>query len=285
MRAEGPTHPGSSVPDITLIEGNMVLVEKRAHLILEVSLAMVRLLPVDISNQRTKIGRADGKQTVPALPRKSADTLLFHPGGRAGFDLGDNLGRRSCRGQSHRKMNVVSDASCSETLAIQFARGSRKIHVKSRQNVIIDQRDAIFGTEDDMNQVEAQRLRHCCDYMSGLQPSTALANTYLGLRPRLICHRTYGPQSLPTPDKATYQPRPKAWNPNRSNPLGRSSIRRKRQRRDNIPAWAEGPGKQPRARLQPCRNIHRRKGALAPGVHNLVAAGEFNQRRTEESHV
>jgi hypothetical protein len=193
MRAEGPTHPGSSVPDITLIEGNMVLVEKNSHLVLEVSLAMVRLLPVDISNQRTKIGRADGKQTVPALPRKSADTLLFHPGGGGGFDLGDNLCRRSCRGQSHRKMNVVSDASCSETLAIQFARGSRKIRVKSRQNVIIDQRDAIFGTEDDMNQVEAQRLRHCCDYMSGLQPSTTPANTYLGLRPRLICHRTYGP--------------------------------------------------------------------------------------------
>jgi hypothetical protein len=35
-----------------------------------------------------------------------------------------------------------------------------------------------------MNQVEAQRLRHCCNYMSGLQPSTAPANTYLGLRPR-----------------------------------------------------------------------------------------------------
>jgi hypothetical protein len=174
----------------------MVLVEKRAHLVLEISLAMVRLLPVDIPNQRTKIGGANGKQTVPALPRKSADTLLFHPGGRAGFNLGDNLCRRSCRGQSHRKMNVVSDASCSETLAIQFARGSRKIPVKSRQNVILDQRDAIFGTEDDMNQIEAQRLRHCCDYMSGLQPSTAPANTYLGLRPRLVCHRTYGPHCI-----------------------------------------------------------------------------------------
>src|SRR5260370_35297947 len=112
MRAEGPTHPGSSVPDITLIEGNMVLVKKHAHLILEVSLAMVRLLPVDISNQRTKIGRADGKQTVPPLPRKSADTLLFHPGGRAGFDLARTLSPRSCRGESNRKMDMVRDTSC-----------------------------------------------------------------------------------------------------------------------------------------------------------------------------
>ncbi len=92
-------------------------------------------------------------------------------------------------------MNVVSDASCPETLAIQLARGSRKIGVKSRQNVIMDQRNAIFGTEDNMNQIEAQRLRHCRNYMPGLQPSTAAANTYLGLRPRLLCHRTYGPQA------------------------------------------------------------------------------------------
>lgn len=92
-------------------------------------------------------------------------------------------------------MNVVSGASCPETLAIQLACGSRKIRVKSRQKVIIDQRNAIFGAEDNMNQVEAQRLRHCWDYMSGLQPFTALANRYLGLRPRLVCRRTYGPQA------------------------------------------------------------------------------------------
>jgi hypothetical protein len=179
----------------------MVLIEKRAHLVLEVSLAMVRLLPIDISNQRAEIGRADGKQTIPALPRKSADTLLFHPGGRAGFDLGDNLCRRSGPGQSHRKTNVVSDASYSETFAIQLARSSRKIGVESRQNVIMDQRDTIFGTEDDMDQIEAQRLRHCRNYMPGLQPSTTLANTYLGLRPRLLCHRTYGPQVPASPYK------------------------------------------------------------------------------------
>jgi hypothetical protein len=257
MRAEGPTHPGSSVPDITLIEGNMVLVEKRAHLVLKVSLAMMRLLPVNVLNQRTKIGRADGKQTVPALPRKSSDTLLFHPGGRAGFDLGDNFCSRSRRGQSHRKMNVVSDASCSETLAIQLARGSRKIGVQSRQNVIIDQRAAIFGTEDDMNQVKAQRLRHRCNYMSGLQPSTAPANTYLGLRPRLVCHRTYGPhcisvrndqqpivQTLSAKGATTYQPGVE--------PQG------------NMEQKPQGPKARhiadTRARLLPCHNRHAATG-------------------------
>jgi hypothetical protein len=53
----------------------------------------------------------------------------------------------------------------------------------------------MFRTKDDMHQVEAQSLRHRSDYMSGLQPFRELRNPYLGLRPRLICHRTFGPHS------------------------------------------------------------------------------------------
>jgi len=105
---------------------------------------------------------------------------------------------------------MVSDASCTEALTIQVARGCRKIGVKSEQNVIVDQRGAMFGAEDDMNQIEAQRLRHGSDYMSGLQPSIHFVSVYLGLltprsqkrslgtpvRPRLLCRRTFGPQCI-----------------------------------------------------------------------------------------
>jgi hypothetical protein len=44
-----------------------------------------------------------------------------------------------------------------------------------------------------MHQIETQRLRHARDYMSGLQPSTKYPTTYLGLRPRLVCGRAFGP--------------------------------------------------------------------------------------------
>jgi len=43
----------------------------------------------------------------------------------------------------------------------------------------------MFGAENDMHQIEAQRLRYWVDYMSGLQPSGGLLDPYLGLRPRL----------------------------------------------------------------------------------------------------
>jgi hypothetical protein len=58
----------------------------------------------------------------------------------------------------------------------------------------VDRRSAMFCAEDDMHQVEAQRLRHCSNYMSGLQPSRDLVNAFLGLQPRLVCRRTFSPQ-------------------------------------------------------------------------------------------
>jgi hypothetical protein len=63
----------------------------------------------------------------------------------------------------------------------------------------VDRRSTMFCAEDDMHQVEAQRLRHGSNYMSSLQPFPDLVNAYLGLRPRLICRRTFGPLSHISP--------------------------------------------------------------------------------------
>jgi hypothetical protein len=57
----------------------------------------------------------------------------------------------------------------------------------------------LFRAEYDMHQIETQRLRHRENYMSGLQPSSVPADTYLGLRPRLVCCRTSGPHPKPRP--------------------------------------------------------------------------------------
>jgi hypothetical protein len=132
------------------------------------------------------------------LPRECRNPLLLHPHGRSGFNLRNDLSRRSCRRQSHCKMNVVGNSAHSKALAIQLARGSGEISMEVRDDVFVDEWSPVFRAEDDMHQIETQRLRHGGDYMSGLQPSAVLADTYLGLRPRLVCRRTFGPQSMPT---------------------------------------------------------------------------------------
>jgi hypothetical protein len=157
---------------------------------------MVRLLLVDVTEQRADIRWANRKQTIATLPREVINPLLLHPNGGARFDLRNNLGRRSRRRQSQRKMDVVGNSTDPEAFAIQLACGPRKIGMQCRFDSIVDQRGTMFRAEDDMHQIETQGLRHGSDYMSGLQPLLGAGNVYLGLRPRLVCRRTFGPQFI-----------------------------------------------------------------------------------------
>ena len=172
----------------------MIFLEKRAHLVPEIPLGMVRLLPVDVSHESPNIRRTDREQSITTLPREIPNSLLFHPHRRSRLDLRHDLRRRFCRSQSHRKMNVITDSTNSKAFAIQFACRSRKIRMKSGTDFVVDQRGTLFRAENDMHQVETQGLRHRANYMSGLQPSPVSANTYLGLRPRLVCRQAFGLQ-------------------------------------------------------------------------------------------
>ena len=165
----------------------MILLEKRAHLVPEISFDVVRLLSADVSQKHADICRTDREQSVSSLPREIPNALLFHPNGRPRFDVGHDFRRRSGRRQPHRKMNVVGNASHAKTFAIQFARDASKIRMKAGTDIVIDRRQPVFRAEHNMHQVETQRLRHGGDYMSCLQPSPVSADTYLGLRPRLVC--------------------------------------------------------------------------------------------------
>ena len=216
----------------------MILLEKRAHLLPKIPLAVVRLLPVDVTQESVNVRWTNGKQRVSALPCKVPDTLFFHPCGGSRFDLRHDFRRRLCRPEPHREMHMIGNSAYSETLAIQFAGRSGQICVEGGKNAVVDQWSTMFRAEDDMHQVEAQRLRHRGNYMSGLQPSPVSADTYLGLRPRLVCRQAFGlrfagPSLCAGADRAdqvpnyatalsakgatTYQPGPKAQVGNVSN--------------------------------------------------------------------
>jgi hypothetical protein len=171
----------------------MILRIKRSHLVLETPLAVVRLLRLDVSHQSANVRGTHRKQPVPTLPREIFHALLFHPRRRSRFDLRHNFRRLSRRSQTQCQMNVIGHTSGPKTFAIQFSCRARQIRVQRIGNLFRYQRSTIFRAEDDMHQVETQRLRHDADYMSGLQPSTHFAQRNLGLRPRLVCGRTFGP--------------------------------------------------------------------------------------------
>ncbi len=179
----------------------MILRIKRAHLVLKTPLAVVRPLCLDVLNQRPNIRRTQGEQAISTLPGKVLHALLLHPCRRTALNLRNNLRRNLRRGQAQRQMNMVCNATCAETLAIQLPRCTRQIGVQGFGKVVSYQRPTIFRTENDMHQIEAQRLRHAQNYMSGRQPLSHSPEANLGLRPRLVCHRTLGPH---VPHRATH---------------------------------------------------------------------------------
>ncbi len=176
------------------MQRHTISLAKRAHLFLKIPLRVVRLLFVDIPHQRAEIRRADGKQTITTLPCEGGHTLLLHPNRRGCLQLGNNPRCGSGRSQSQRKMHMVRNAAGAKTFAVELAGCPRKISVQGRCDVLGNQRRAIFGTEYDMDEIQSQRLRHGGMDASGLQPSFLSATPILGLRPRLLCGRAFGPK-------------------------------------------------------------------------------------------
>ena len=183
------------IPRIPLINRQMILLAKPAHLVLETPPRVMRLLPIDVAHQRTNIRRSHRKQTILALPREPRNTPLLHPHRRRRLQLLHHLGRNARRRQPQRKMHMILNADQAKTIAPQTTRRSRKIPMQIWRGLLADQTHAAFRAENHMHQIEAQRLRHGFLNVSGLQPSIPCVTRDLGLRPRLLCARAFGPHS------------------------------------------------------------------------------------------
>lgn len=150
----------------------MILLTKSAHLVLETSLGMMLPLPVDVLHQRAQVCGSNGEQSIPTLPRKFGNALLLHPNGRRRLDLRHNL-RRGTRGSKPQcQMHMLLNATNPKAFAIELPSRTRQIRMKCRTNLLGDQRHSLFSAEDNMDEIQAQRLRHSSLDVSGLQPST-----------------------------------------------------------------------------------------------------------------
>ena len=171
----------------------MILREKCSHLVLKTPLAVMCLLRLDVSHQLPNVSGTDGKQPVSSLPGESRHTLLLHPDRRSRFDLRHDFRGRSRRRQTQCEMDVIGHTSSAKTFAIHLSGSTRKIGIQRIRKLVRDKRLTIFGAENNVHKIETQGLRHARDYMSGFQPSTDVPIGDLGLRPRLVCRRTFGP--------------------------------------------------------------------------------------------
>ena len=193
----------------------MILLQKRAHLLLKTPLLVVRPLTVDVPQQRPHIRRTHGEQSISALPRELRDTLFFHPHRRACLQLRHHLRRGPRHRKTQRDVHMIFDATHAKTLAIQPASSPREIRMQSRRGLLAYQRHTTFRTEDNMHQIEAERLRYTRNlrhfqppahptkvalqttlfrpsiftYSSGQQSAKGANHNSLGRRPRSVTHQ------------------------------------------------------------------------------------------------
>ena len=179
----------------------MILLKKRTHLVLKTPLAVVRLLLVDVSKQRRDIGRPDGEQTIPPLPCELRNSPLLYPCRRTGLDHRHNLRCRSRGRKLHRKMNMIGNATHAKTFAIQLPRCPSNVSVQRGTNLAMNQRHSKLRTEDNMHQIEAQRLRHTRNHTSA---ATTRHPTKVALSYPILCTRPTAPKQTHSAKGATH---------------------------------------------------------------------------------
>ena len=115
--------------NITLIERNVMSLQKFNVLLLERFSAMVRLLIANVIAYATEIQMRNGKRTEAFLPRKPASDplLLVDVIGRSGFDIADQICRSNAGFQAEQQVCVIRHAIDCDKLLTSSRHDSRDL--------------------------------------------------------------------------------------------------------------------------------------------------------------
>jgi hypothetical protein len=152
---------------------------------LKILLAMMRLLSIDVTNQRFQIRRPNRERTIPSLPRelRQVRRLSLKPLGRGRLKLFHQI-RNICRArQTNGEMNVIRDSTHTKSLAFGVAGNGSKIGIECWTHRKVKNWATVLCAEDHMDQNKRERLRHRVDYRSSFRPSYSIANRTWGFTP------------------------------------------------------------------------------------------------------
>lgn len=168
-----------SVPQIPLVAFHPVLLQERAKFVLERTLPMMRLLRVDVLDQRLQVCRPNRKHPISSLPceLRQCRGFCLDPFRRRCLQLCNQLRYIRRSRQSHCEMHMIRNASNAVTLASGVTCDRSKIRIQLRTHRIIENRSAALRTEDHVHHNERKRQWHRHEYRSGLQPSPVTRNT------------------------------------------------------------------------------------------------------------
>jgi hypothetical protein len=187
--AGNPSHAHrASIPHIGLVIRHAVFVQERTILVLKRTDAMMFLLVVDVGRDGHQVRRSHGEAPVAALPGEVAQGggLGLEPFGRRGLQGLDQVGDGQRARESDGEMHMIGHAADAVgfTTGVSCHLGQIGVEVRAQRGV--EARKAILGTEHQMDDDEAEGLRHGGRSMGrAFSPSPGFLRHVLGRWPRL----------------------------------------------------------------------------------------------------
>ena len=190
----------------------MVLLKKPAHLLLEIAPAVMRLLRVDVPQQRPGISWPNRERSIPTLPCKPRELrpLLLHPLRRTPLYLLHHPRHTDRRMQPHREVNMIRHTPNPETISFRhLPRDDRQVGMQSQSHRLPQHRPAPLRTPNHMHQHKRDRLPHPAHPTGTPRPRPSHLRTIalLLLTPTLAAAQTPQPHT-PTPKPAPPHPTP-----------------------------------------------------------------------------
>ncbi len=176
------------IPHIRLVIRHAVFVQERPILLLEGADAVMLLLLVDVGGEGHQVRRSDGEAAVAALPGKVAQggSLGLQPFGGRGLQGFDQLSHRERARESDGEMHMIGNAPDAVGFTTRVPRHLSQIGVQMRAQRGVETRETVFGAEHQMDDDEAEGLRHGGRSMGrAFSPSSGFCGIPLGRWPRL----------------------------------------------------------------------------------------------------
>jgi hypothetical protein len=154
----GAAPSARSIPDISLVEFDLVPEEELSKFVLKRDLAVMVFLRLDVSNDIRDARLADREGGVTGLPAELGDSGSFglHPFRTPLLDLFDDLLQGMIPGQREQRMHMVLGPANDQSRAVPF---TEEPCLVAKERCLMGLRNpglAVFGAIDEMNQILCQ---------------------------------------------------------------------------------------------------------------------------------
>ena len=153
---------GISIPDVPFVEGDAMVSEETAELVLKRFGAVVFLLIENVVPDPLGFVRTDTEKAVPGLPMKQPELRIEGLYEFRGVFLEDlqNLRGGQFSGDLAEHVDVIGDAANDDVVAFEVLKNARLIGMHAWANGIGEVRSAVFRGKHDVHGESMKGLRH-----------------------------------------------------------------------------------------------------------------------------